>query len=71
MKKLLLILVLLTSFNVRSQRITLEDVWSKSTYGAKGIQGFNAMNDGVSYTDVSEKDGYYEISKFLIKMAQK
>ncbi|MBK6522512.1 MAG: hypothetical protein IPG08_09320 [Sphingobacteriaceae bacterium] len=29
------------------------------------------MNDGVSYTDVSEKDGYYEISKFLIKNGTK
>jgi dipeptidyl-peptidase-4 len=71
MKKLLLILALLTSFNGNSQRITLEDVWSKSTFGAKGIQGFNAMNDGLTYTDVNEKDGYYEISKFTIKNGTK
>lgn len=71
MKKLLIIPILLTTISVLAQRITVEDVWHKNTYGAKGIQGFNAMKDGVNYTDVNEKDGYYEIVKFQIKSGTK
>ncbi len=70
-KKLLIVVVALTSFNLSAQRITVEDVWHKNTYGAKGIQGFNAMKDGLNYTDITEKDGYYEISKFQIKTGNK
>ena len=30
--------------------ITLEDIWQKGTFNAKGVPGFNFQNDGVHFT---------------------
>ncbi|MBY5958309.1 S9 family peptidase [Membranicola marinus] len=35
---------------VAQKEITLEDIWSKGTFAAKSIPGFNFMNDGRQYT---------------------
>ena len=32
------------------QAITLEDIWTKGTFAAKGVPGFNSMQDGRYYT---------------------
>lgn len=32
------------------KQITLEDIWQKGTFSAKGVPGFNFMKDGVRYT---------------------
>jgi dipeptidyl-peptidase-4 len=34
----------------KAQEITLEDIWTKGTFNAKGVAGFNSMNDGRYYT---------------------
>jgi dipeptidyl-peptidase 4 len=67
-KKLLLILLVLITFNAWCQRITLEDIWIKPTFTVESAQGFNAMNDGLSYSEMTEEGG---ISKFLIKDGKK
>jgi len=47
--------ILLTVLSVFSQQlyaqknITLEDIWTKGTFSAKGVPGFNSMNDGRYY----------------------
>lgn len=47
----LLALFLSYSFTLQAQEpITLEDIWQKGTFNAKGVPGFNFQNDGVHYT---------------------
>ncbi len=71
MKRYALIIVLFASvFTFAQQRLTLEDIWIKYAFMPKGPQGFNAMNDGVHYTDIEEKDGSVTISKFQIKSSK-
>jgi dipeptidyl-peptidase-4 len=65
------LLVVLTTINVWAQQITLEDIWIKYAFVPKSATGFTAMKDGLNYTDITEKDGYNEISKFQIKTGNK
>ncbi|MEN9414278.1 MAG: hypothetical protein RLZ62_582 [Bacteroidota bacterium] len=45
------ILFFLFPISLFSQKqITLEDIWQKGTFSAKGVPGFNFMNDGVRFT---------------------
>lgn len=53
MKQLWLLFILFVSCSKvahAQQPITLEDIWQKGTYAAKGIPGFNFQNDGIHYT---------------------
>ncbi|MES2691153.1 MAG: S9 family peptidase [Bacteroidota bacterium] len=38
------------------QSITLEDIWTKGTFSAKNVQGFNSMKDGRYYTAQDENE---------------
>ncbi len=62
---------LCTVFSFAQSRITLEDLWIKYAFVAKGPKGFNAMNDGLHYTELGEADGYTVISKYAIKTGKK
>ena len=50
--KLILTLCLCASVVISSAQneITLEDIWTKGTFSAKGVAGFNSMNDGKYYS---------------------
>lgn len=57
MKKALLFLAIIVSFTVNAQnKITIEDVWAKNTFRQAFPDGYNAMNDGLHYTDVKGED---------------
>lgn len=45
----------------KAQEITLEDIWTKGTFNAKGVAGFNSMNDGRYY---SALDKFENIIKY-------
>jgi hypothetical protein len=47
-------LFLLSTLCFAQKSITLEDIWSKNTFGAKGVPGFVFQNDGVHYTLLNE-----------------
>lgn len=48
--------VILSSFSLMAQKpITLEDIWQKGTFNAKGVPGFMFQNDGVHYTRLEGK----------------
>ena len=52
MKKLSLIILyslFLTAVFAQNTPITLEDIWTKGTFAAKGVPGFNSMKDGKYY----------------------
>lgn len=71
MKKVLILLLILPALIFAQEKLTLEDVWMKYTFYPKSAQGFNVMNDGVHYVDVTEdKDGSY-ISQFNLKSGKK
>ncbi|MFN3446196.1 MAG: DPP IV N-terminal domain-containing protein, partial [Bacteroidia bacterium] len=63
MKKILILCALCASaFNiVTAQEITLEDIWTKGTFNAKGVAGFNSMNDGRHY---SAQDKFENIIRY-------
>lgn len=68
MKKFLaLLLICFVQGSFSQQKITLEDIWVKYAFSAKGAQGFNTMKDGVHYSDIEENDGTTIIAKYLIK----
>lgn len=71
MKKVLILLLILPALIFAQEKLTLEDVWMKYTFYPKSAQGFNVMNDGVHYVDVTgDKDGSY-ISQFNLKSGKK
>ncbi|MCG9880945.1 MAG: S9 family peptidase [Bacteroidia bacterium] len=37
------------------KEISLEDIWTKGTFSARGVAGFNSMNDGRYYCNLDEK----------------
>jgi len=59
MKKLLILCALLAlvfkTYSQQKQSITLEDIWTKGTFSAKGVAGFTSLNDGRYYCDLDEK----------------
>ncbi len=72
MKRFIISVFILVSINSFSQKqITVEDIWSKYAFMPKSAQGFNAMKDGLFYTDI-EKDGEYNnIIKYELKTGKK
>ena len=55
-KKLCLCASVVISFWASAQQITLEDIWTRGTFSAKGVQGFNSMKEGKYYTAQDEND---------------
>jgi dipeptidyl-peptidase-4 len=63
--KLILLLCLFGSKILLAQKeITLEDIWTKGTFSARGVAGFNSMNDGRYYCSLDERQNLlrYEFS---------
>ncbi len=53
---LLMMFILLQSSLIWGQKeITLEDIWTKGTFSAKGVAGFNSLMDGRYYCNLDEK----------------
>ncbi len=46
---------LFSSTLLAQKAITLEDIWQKGTFAAKGVPGFNFQNDGVHFTRLNGK----------------
>jgi dipeptidyl-peptidase 4 len=58
MKKhfILIIFTLCVVFGSNSQtKISLEDIWTKGTFSARGVMGFNSLNDGRYYCNLDEE----------------
>ncbi len=71
MKKIYLLLFL-PLFSIGQSNLTLEDIWGKFAYTAKGARGFNVMNNGTTYLDMSNtEDGSVTLGKFDLKNGKK
>lgn len=57
MKKIIYSLLIFPALIYAQEKITLEDIWIKYAFYPKSAQGFNVMNDGTHYADVSSADG--------------
>jgi dipeptidyl-peptidase-4 len=72
MKKALLFLTLILSITINAQtKITLEDLWVKSTFRQAFPDGYNAMNDGLHYTDLEKAGNAFDLVKYEIKTGKK
>ena len=62
-KSILYLFLFVISLPVISQDITVEKIWKKYEFYAKGVDGFKSMNDGEHYTRPTED---FSIKKFSI-----
>lgn len=65
--------LLLQGFAAFAQKsdITLEDIFVKRTFGVRGGGGFNVMQNGEEYTELSVKEGQWSIDKYGLKSGNK
>jgi dipeptidyl-peptidase-4 len=54
---------------VHAQDLSVERIWKTYEFRTKGVDGFNSMKDGVSYTKVETIDGQTGIVKHAIEQA--
>lgn len=52
-------------------KITVDDIWSKYAFMPSSAGGFNAMKDGMHYTDLEEEGSTYNIVKYDLKSGKK
>lgn len=72
MKKALLFLALVSGIIVSAQnKITQEDIWIKYTFRQAFPDGYNAMNDGLHYTDVEQAGDLQDLVTYEIKSGKK
>jgi dipeptidyl-peptidase-4 len=64
-----LLLVLLATLGLQAQKLTLEDVVIKRTYGQKAVYGLASLNDGMNYTTLENMGK--EIVKYSYKTGEK
>src|ERR1700752_1097118 len=72
MKKILVIFVTIFAVSANAQKtISVEDIWSKYAFMPKSASGFNAMKDGVHYTDLEAEGENQNIVKYDLKSGKK
>ncbi len=72
MKKVLLFLALILTLSISSQtKITLEDLWIKYSFRMAYPDGYNAMNNGLHYTDLEKNGNDFDLVKYEIKTGKK
>ena len=55
----------------QSKQITLEDIWKKGTFRLKDVPGFNAMNDGLRYTQKDADSAHICINTYKLESGEK
>ncbi|RYE24297.1 MAG: S9 family peptidase [Sphingobacteriales bacterium] len=68
---LLLLLIAQTAIAQTKKQITLEDIWKDNTFKIKSVPGFNAMNDGKTYTQIDEENGRQVINAYDLATGNK
>lgn len=72
MKKVFLFFALVLSIVIHAQnKITQEDIWLKYTFRQSFPDGYNAMNDGLRYTDLEKSGDSQDLVTFEIKSGKK
>ncbi len=73
MKKIFLntVLALLTLLSQAQEKVNLNDLWVKYKFYPKTAGSFNAMNDGIFYTDIEEVEKENTVCKYELKTGKK
>jgi dipeptidyl-peptidase-4 len=73
MKKLFICLLITSAAIAQTEKrdITLEDIWVKGTFRAKGVSGLNSMKDGQHYTAYDKTQGKEGLAKYEYKTGTK
>lgn len=72
MKSLIIIALTVISVSLFAQKsISVEDIWSKYAFMSKSAAGFNAMKDGLHYTDLETAGDFQNIVKYDLKTGKK
>ena len=53
------------------KKINLEDIWSKNTFAIKSVPGFNAMQDGLHYTQTDKDNGVQQVNVYDLATGNK
>ena len=70
--KFLLVFLLLSTFSfAQKKQITLEDIWQKGTFKVKSVPGFNAMKDGLTYTQIDREENKLSINVYDLATGNK
>ena len=56
-----------TSFAQTGKQITMDDLWKNNTFRVKDVPGFNAMNDGLHYTQIDREGGHTYIRVYNLE----
>ncbi len=67
----LFISVILIQPLTAQKSISIEDIWSKYTFRAASTNGFNAMKNGLQYTELEKEGGFTNIVKYDLKTNEK
>lgn len=51
---------------IAQKNITLEDIYQKGTFSAKGVPGFNATDNGLSYLKIDKEGSQQKINQYAI-----
>lgn len=66
-----LALVLPCSAQNGHKKITLEDIWARNTFAVRSVPGFNAMEDGLHYTQMDNNNGVQQINVYELATGNK
>jgi len=67
-----IILTVSVIFDIEAQKtITVEDIWSNYAFRPATVSGFNAMKDGLHYTDLEDEGSYKNIVKYELKSGKR
>lgn len=62
---------ILSNVLIGQSKITVDDIWSKYAFMPSSAGGFNAMKDGMHYTDLEEDGSIFNIVKYELKTGKK
>ena len=74
MRNFFLLLLLTASqicYSQTKQNITLEDIWKNGTFRSKDIPGFNALKDGIHYTQLDADSTQQRINVYSLATGKK
>lgn len=68
---LLVFLFIVSNSFAQKKQITLEDIWQKGTFKVKSVPGFNAMKDGLTYTQIDRDENKLGINVYDLATGNK
>ena len=72
MNKIIVLILIFPFILYSQQKLTLEEIWGKYAFSAKSTDGFNVLNNGLNYADVTELSaGVMALCEYELKTGKK